>query len=236
MKYILIILAIVVVAYVGYEYVRISRLVRISTGLVESAKPFVRAEGLRSMLVLGDSTAVGVGSAASESVAGRLSTALDMSVENYSKSGARTDDVGGQLKQIHNTKYDVILIQVGANDVIRFLSIRAARDSINAILTKAGELSDHVVLLTGGKIGNAPLFPKPFGFLWIERAATLRGEFVDAAQKHDAVYVDLFNTADAFDAEPERYYASDGLHLTSEGYRFWFEETRKAIEKKWPEL
>ncbi len=236
MKFLFIFLGFFLLAYIGYEAVRITRLIKISSGLVEKAHGFERTDGLLSLLVLGDSTAVGVGSPSEGSVAGRLSTYLDAAVENKSKSGARVDDVGGQLKQIQEMRYDVVLIQVGANDVIRFGSIPEARASLDAVLSRGRELSEHVVLLTGGKIGTAPLFPRPFGFLWTHRAAALREEFMAVAKTHDVAYVDLYSIPDPFATDPVRYYAPDGLHLTGDGYGFWYEQVKKTIKEKWPTL
>lgn len=236
MKYVLISVALAAVAYILFYSIRTICLVRISAGLVADARPFVSTEGVRALLVLGDSTGVGVGSSAEGSVAARLSTYLDASVENHAKSGARADDIGGQLKKVRKSLYDMALIQVGANDIIRFGSSRKAGEDIEASLSRAREVSDRVVLLTGGKIGDAPFFPKPFGFLWINRAATLRERFMVAAEKHGVVYIDLFNAKDPFASDAERYYAPDGLHLTADGYGFWFDEVKKSIEKTWPEL
>lgn len=236
MKFTLIFLATFLLIVLGYELFRMTRLIKISSELVGEAHGFERSLGVLSILVLGDSTAVGIGSSGEESVAGRLSTYLDTAVENHAESGARTDDVGGQLKQVQRARYDIILIQVGANDVIRFGSIPDARDSLDAILARARELSDHVVLLTAGKIGEAPFFPRPLGFLWTNRAAALREEFMAAAKTHDVAYVDLYSIPDPFASDPVRYYAPDGLHLTGDGYGFWYEQVIKTIIEKWPKL
>lgn len=236
MKCTFFVLGLFLVAFVGYQSVRIIRLIQISSNLVGDAHGFERTEGILSILVLGDSTAVGVGSPAEGSVAGRLSRYMNAAVENHAKSGARVDDVKGQFKQIRQTHYDLVLIQVGANDVIRFSSIPKAAASLEAILFRGEELSDHIVFLTGGKIGSAPFFPKPFGFLWTHRAAALRKEFRAVAEKNNAAYVDLYSIPDPFKNDPIRYYASDGLHLTADGYEFWYEQVRKIIEQKWPKL
>ena len=59
------------------------------------------------MLVLGDSTAVGIGAMRpEESVAGRVSNFLNADrVENYAVSGAVTNDLNEQMKNAALPKY-----------------------------------------------------------------------------------------------------------------------------------
>ncbi|TSC61809.1 MAG: putative hydrolase [Parcubacteria group bacterium Athens0416_74] len=234
MKYVVVAVALIIVAYAVYQYVRISRLVDTSEQLVNVAKPFSRSEGRVHMLVLGDSTAVGVGSNSEETVAGRLSSALDASIENYAMSGARTRDIAAQFSLRQKGTYDIVLIQIGANDVIRFTSLEQLRDDISLVLKNAKEVSDRVVLLTAGRVGDAPFFPRAFGWLWTYRASQVRSPFLASAEKYEVAYVDLYTAKDPFSSNPTRFYAPDGLHLTGDGYGFWYEEVSKVIESKWP--
>lgn len=236
MKYVLILFAIFVIVYVAYESIRIFQLVRTSTELVRDARPYQRVDGEIDVLVLGDSTAVGVGSVSDETVAGRIAQSLNASIENYAVSGARTRDISKQLGRKQKDRYDLVLIQVGANDIIRFSEIDMLRDEISDLLQDTTSVSDRVVLLTAGKVGNAPIFPYLLGWIWNHRAGTVRTHFMAAAQKYDAVYVDLYAIQDPFGSEPSRYYAPDGLHLTGDGYGFWYERVWDAMLSRWPDI
>lgn len=236
MKYVLIICALVALGYVLFETVRITRLVRVSSKLVEQARGYQSDTGQLHMLVLGDSTAVGVGSDSKDTVAGRMSAALNTSVENYAVSGAKTRDVLDQISSAQKQRYDIVLIQVGANDIIRFSTIGRLKRDISSVLDEASTLSDHVVLITAGKVGKAPFFPKALGWVWTMRANTVRTHFMTAAQQENAAYVDLYSAKDNFNSDPDRYYAPDGLHLTADGYEFWYQEMLKTIQSKWPEI
>jgi lysophospholipase L1-like esterase len=212
-------------------------LVRIGTEIGSHAENFNRAEGGMSVLVFGDSTAVGQGvSDPVFSVAGRVSAWLNASVENYAKSGAVTHDVLDQIAKAQKDRYDLVLIQIGANDVIRFRSLSDAQADLKRILQEATRLSDRVVLLTAGKIGTAPFFPIITGPLLTHRAAQLRDRFKPTVEGFGAVYVDLFTAADPFASDPKRYYSPDGLHLSDDGYGFWFDQVQQAVIKKWPEF
>jgi lysophospholipase L1-like esterase len=237
MKIALILIAVVITGYVGYQVIRIRGLVQKGIALGQHEKLFTREEGNVSLLVLGDSTAVGLGTSDPKySVAGRLSDWLNASVENHAKSGAIADDMVAQLSLAQKDQYDLILIQVGANDVIRFHSASAANIQLDTLLQKLTQKSNRIVLLTAGKIGEAPFFPKPFGFLWNNGAARLRTLFMATAQKYGVVYVDLFSIADPFATDTQKYYAADGLHLSDDGYGFWYDQVKVAISENWHEL
>lgn len=224
-------------AYLAYEIVPISHAIRVSANLVVRTHGFERAAGERSILVLGDSTAVGVGaSAPSYSVAGRLSGLLNASVENHAVSGAITPDLAAQITAATRDRYDLVLVQIGANDVIKLRSLAKADAALHSALAELGKRSDRILVLTAGKIGTAPLFPWFIGPLMTHRAALLRDRFMETTKASDAAYVDLYTIQDPFNTDPARYYALDGLHLADDGYAFWYEEVKKSVEARWPEL
>lgn len=235
MRYLFILLALVA-AYLAFETARSVSFIRISARLISEAKPFEKASGTRSMLVLGDSTAVGVGAPSDGTVAGRLSAALDASVENYAVSGAQTRDLKGQIDRAKKSSYDLILVHIGANDIIRFHSVKDTSALLDESLARLRGKSEHVVLLTAGKVGKAPFFPHGLGWIWTVRSKALRSSFMPVAEKNGVAYVDLYTMPDPFNADPDRYYAPDGLHLTGDGYGFWYEATQAEMEKKWPDL
>jgi len=236
MKYIVIACLALALLYVIYESIRISRLVRVSSQLVADARPYQSEVGDISILVLGDSTAVGVGAATPEtSVAGMLAVALSASVENYAKSGAVTADLAGQVELAKREQYDFALIQIGANDIIRFHTPDKVQTELEEALGVLSKKYDRIILLTAGKVGNAAFFPRPFNVLWTWHASKVRARFMETAAKMDFAYVDLYTVDDPMSADPKRYYAADGLHLTSDGYGFWFDEVRKTIRIHWPE-
>lgn len=178
----------------------------------------------KSMLVLGDSTAVGVGALAPElSTAGRLSKALQLQVENHAKSGAMVEDMKSQFDKASKSRYDIILLQVGANNVVYFRSLKDAAVSLEALLPELKKKSEMVVLLTAGDIGKAPLWPFPMRYLYTSRTQSLRDAFMEAAKKHEVRYLDLYSLPDPFLTDVPRYYAKDKLHLSGEGYAVWSE-------------
>jgi lysophospholipase L1-like esterase len=236
MRYVWAAVVLIVVAYAGYEYLRISVLVGVSGKLVNEAYAYQNATGTLSVLVLGDSTAVGVGSPSQDSVAGRLGTYLNASVENHAVSGAVTTNLAKQIMQTQRPHYDLILIQIGANDIIRFHSPAATAKTLDAALKSLKPKSDRIVLLTAGRVGDAPFFPRLFGWLWTWQASRMRAQFMTVANADNIAYVDLYSAPDPFNSDPVRYYAPDGLHLTGDGYGYWFDQVRQTIQGRWPEI
>lgn len=233
---VLVVIALIVCAYLVYDAARFALLVRKSSAVVAQSAPFEREIGKRSILVLGDSTAASVGSAPDESVPGRLAKYLDASVENYAKSGARVADLAGQLSRAKQTSYDVVLIQIGANDVMRFTDWSTFEANLDSVLKKAREKSSRVLLLTAGKIGDAPIFPWFVRSMLNARTADARERAMRIAEKHGAVYVDIYARESPFEADIQRYYSVDLLHPSGDGYAFWFSIVREYVEKEWPEL
>jgi len=228
---------ILITAYGVYEYVRIVPLVRASKELPKTIGETNRdTAATRSLLVLGDSTAVGVGTESKFSVPERVASSIGASVENRARSGARTEELLSQLAAAEHDSYDLILIQAGANDVIFFESLSEAERYMNTLLTQAQKLSDRVVVLTAGRIGDAPLFPYIARPILNIRAANLRKRFSELSKMHSAEYVDLYKLPSPFGSNPEKYYAPDFLHLSAEGYEVWALYVNEAAQARWPEL
>jgi len=226
MKFALI-LVVIVVAYVAYEAVRIHPLLRASARLIESGKPFTRVKGESAMLILGDSTAVGVGAAAREdTVAGRIAALHpEWAVENYAVSGARIKDLKGQFAKAERDRYVLTVIHIGANDIIRFQSAPHAIADLEPALQLITSKSNKVIFLTAGNVGGAKFFPSILNPFYHRRTLQYHAAFEALAERVGVSYVNLYTSPeeDLFLKDSGRYFSADGLHPSSEGYRLWFE-------------
>ncbi len=237
MKSVLVALGIGIASYLVTEVIRVRRLMRRSAILIRTARPFTKTDGRLSMLVLGDSTAVGVGAdRPEESVAGRFGKQLDAAVENYGRSGAVVADLMTQISHAQGARYDLIIILCGGNDIIKLLPLRTSTEAMDNALRIAGEKSEHVVLLTAGRLGHAPFFPRTIAWLFTRRSLTVRARFSELATKHNALYVDLLGMSPTLNADPRRFYADDMLHLSGSGYGVWFEKIVAELKTRWPRL
>lgn len=183
------------------------------------------------ILIVGDSTGVGTGaSRPSDSIAGRLYHDFPHSeVVNRSRNGARVEDVRRQLDHDDDKGFDIVLVQVGGNDILRFTDLKRLRVIIGDVLEEAGVRGQHVIFISTGNVGLAPAFFPPLNWIYTERTRKVRAVFMNAAEETGVEYVDLFKERDEdpFLRNPNLYYAADYLHPGSEGYRLWYEELKR---------
>ena len=202
-----------------------------------SVKPFeqIRPEAGLKILFLGDSTAVGLGSARPEtSMAGWFAHEFPRAdIENISQSGLRLAGLYQKLDEIPGNDYDLAVLQIGANDIMRMTPLENIDRDLRAILARVGKISRQVVVLHSGDIGTAPIFLWPFNRFLSRRSYHVREIYRRAAGESGAVYVDLirFNTDRVLSSDEKKYYAADHLHLSGDGYRLWYEAIRKAMEE-----
>ncbi len=195
--------------------------------LARQSTPFQQnpVSAKRSLLIVGDSTGVGTGaSAPSNSLAGLLGSAYpDLRIDNRARDGATFADVLGQFPGPQ--RFDLVLIQAGGNDVIRLRSDADVRADIDRVTAMARAVSDRVVLMPAGNVGNAPFFFAPVSWHMTQRARRLHGFVRESAARHGAVVVNLFKekTDDPFVQVPGLH-AVDGLHPSDAGYRLWRDE------------
>jgi lysophospholipase L1-like esterase len=198
-----------------------------SVELAKRSEPFQHTpnDASLSLLIVGDSTAVGTGATSGESsLAGLIAQQYPrLLIENRARDGATFADVIQQL--VGEKRYDIVLIQAGGNDVIRLGRLSTAQAAIEHVAELAGERSDLVVFMPAGNVGNAPFFFPPVSWLMTQRSRELHRYVQESAAKTGATYVNLFKERgnDPFVEHPSLN-ASDGLHPSDAGYRVWFSE------------
>ncbi len=224
----------IVVACTWYG-VTVSRRLEDAKNLISQAWAFELISGdyAVSMLVLGDSTAVGVGASKPEdSVPGRVAQKINATyVENHAQVGAQVKDLESQIAAAKLREYTLILIQIGANDIIRFRSADTAAQKLQLALEKLPK-ANKVILISAGNVGGVQAFP--FFVRPIHTHLTLKyhAAFDAVMKEYGGTYVNLYEDpkSDKVLLEPETYVAADGLHLSSEGYRLWFEKIETSLE------
>ena len=229
MKTLLVVLALALIGYVGYWSVVLYQRSQTGHALVKKAVPFemFSADHKKALLVLGDSTGVGVGAAtSSESVAALFAKQMNATyVENLAVSGSEVDDLPAQIAKMKLKHYHTILLQIGANDIVAFHDASSTAARLGRILVILKNHADHVVLMSAGDVGGATVFPPPLRWYYTSLTLKYHKAFAKAAYAEGAAYVNLYSppATDEFRKHPEINLAADGFHPSSAGYALWFQ-------------
>ncbi len=239
MKKLLFYLALGIFFLLVLDTTRTYLLFRKSKSLVEKSIPFERIneKAEQKILVLGDSTAVGTGvEEPSLSTAGRLSALYpDAEVRNLAQNGMRVKGLVSVIEELKpEDQFSLILVQIGANDIIRLTSLKDIESDAEKILSQLREHSSTVLILHSGNVGEALFFPRYFRPLLSRRSLEVREIYQKLSNTHGATYVDLIDSeiGTLLTEHPSKYYAADYLHLSDEGYGLWFSEIQKSLTNK----
>ncbi len=170
--------------------------------LPAAAKPF-------TILALGDSLTAGLGLPAEESFPARLEAALkakghDVRIINAGVSGDTAQAGLSRLDWALTDEVEGLIVELGANDVLRGLDPAQAEAALDAILTKAAER--HLPVLLAGM--RAP--PN----LGADYAARFDPIYARLAEKHGSLLYPFF--LDGVASKPSLN-QTDGLHPNAQG-------------------
>lgn len=205
--------------------------IRQAVELARQSEPYQAAPAgaSASLLVVGDSTAVGTGaSTPGASVAGLIARDHpQLTIVNRARDGAKFSDIASQLEG--NERFDAILVLGGGNDVIRFTRESRLEQETARTAELARVRARLVVFMPAGNVGSAPFFFPPWSWLMTERSRTLHRLVQQAAADNGALYVNLYKekSQDPFAQRPDELNAADGLHPSDAGYSLWHEELNR---------
>jgi lysophospholipase L1-like esterase len=228
---ILLLLGLLLVTYLIFTGLSFYNKISISRETINKTEKFERLTEnyKKTILVLGDSTAYGVGAdKKEESLAGLIFEHTKATyLENKSLSGAKIEDLFSQLNNISQDKYDYILIQIGGNEVIRFQDYVQNEKNLEKIKEMLPK-HNHLIVIAFGDVGNTQLFPfflRPF----YSHESNKYHQIFEKVFQDNYVNLNEAKTSDPFVQNPEVFLSPDGLHPSSLGYKYWF---KKILEKK----
>ena len=189
-------------------------------------------------IVLGDSTAAGQGGAyelgIAVSSARHLTASRRVSLTNVAVSGAKTHDVlTQQLPKLAGQKPDIVLVAIGANDVIGLTSAGSVRTDLNQLIDGLQALNPNIkiVLTAAPEMGAPPRLLQPLGWLAGLRARQLNRTFdeVIAARRLTLAPI-LIATGQAFKHDATLF-AADKFHPNDRGYALWTATINPALDQ-----
>jgi acyl-CoA thioesterase-1 len=213
-KSILLIVVIIVVALASFEIVALWRLKGNIARYAAYWKQYP-ASGTFTYVALGDSAAQGLGASKPQLgyvglLANQIAAATGKTVRivNLSVSGAKIEDVlTKQLPELKNYKPDLLTVEIGSNDVVRFnaQTFQTQYDTLAAALP-AGTVVSNIPYF-GGRIRKNP------------DAITASQIIGVAATKNKLKLVDL--QTETKDHDSLLNYAPDLFHPNDRGYQNW---------------
>jgi len=187
---------------------------------------------------LGDSTAAGVGAsrpatALPRVVADALAAALGRPVELtvLAVTGARVDDVLHRQVGRVPAATDLVVVDVGSNDVTHLTPVADFRRRYRTLLDQLPHRA-KVVLLGVPDMGAVTRFAQPLRAIAGWRGRTVDREVVHLARDRRLGYVDIAGkTGPSFRRHPGRYLAVDHYHPSDDGYRLWADAVVPVTEE-----
>lgn len=182
----------------------------------------IAKEDLR-LLVLGDSLAAGYGVAPAQAFPIKLQAALvarghAVRVINAGVSGDTTAGGLARLDWVMGDKPHAVIVELGANDGLRGLDVRAMRGNLDAILTRF-QKENIKILLTGMKA------PPNYGGVYVRDFDQV---FLDLAKQHDVVFYPFFLDGVATSRDLNQ---SDGIHPNGDGVDIIVRNIMPAVEQ-----
>jgi lysophospholipase L1-like esterase len=222
---------------VAWQTLHLRRAARRSRRIAGASPTFeLRVPGARSrVLVLGDSTGVGVGAGSpSQSLPGLLADEFpDVEIVNACHIGARVADALQQLRPWleANERFDLVLLFVGGNDVLRLTPWPQLQRAARLLLQHASQCASHTVWLGSANIGGAPLLKGPLAWWLGRRTGTLMRRLARLAHAHGARFIDFYQPRhrDIFARQPSLYFAEDGVHPSAASYRHCYEALKRQV-------
>jgi lysophospholipase L1-like esterase len=181
-----------------------------------------------SILVLGDSTAAGVGADSQEdALPGNLARRLSAEWERgavwraVGENGATSEDiVRNYLAAGTESSYDLVFLTIGANDALKLRSRAAFRRSFRRIIRRLRSVSPHALILVSSFLGFAQFSALPNPLRWALQLHARSLE--DVARRFVASEPGVLMSPPAPKYTPG-FFASDRFHPSPQGYRDWVE-------------
>jgi len=188
-------------------------------------------------LVIGDSLASGVGAEDfHNSVAGRLVRDYPtMHISNRGQNGSKLLDIVHTLPQLEEQFFDMIILQIGGNDILAYTSPQDVEVHLKKILSTLKKISNnHVVLVGPLNVASSELFWFPFTMLFSARSNMMRDIFYRISKSSHVPFVDLYRARfhDPFAKNRALYFAKDKIHPSDEGYSYIYNRIKDTIEAR----
>ena len=189
-------------------------------------------------VVLGDSTAAGQGGdyerGIAFSTARHLARGRRVRLVNLSVSGAKAEDVAAhQLAPAARLRPDVVLVAVGANDVVRLSARRTVRAATEAIVDGlvAARCELKIVLTAAPDMGAIPRLAQPLRWVAGARTRQLNQSFETIAAERELTLAPIADETGPLFRRDRTLFAADRFHPNERGYATWSPVLTRALDE-----
>jgi lysophospholipase L1-like esterase len=204
--------------------------------LILQTSPYERViDEAPQILVLGDSTGYGTGvNNPRDSVPGLIGRDFpNYTIVNNSRNGRTIGELVSVAEAVSGN-YQLILLQIGANDIVSQRNSAEVESELRYIVEILAEHTPHIVMISSGNVGGAATFNAEQAELYTRLTREFRERYSNVGDETNLHYVDLFLEPedDIMSQNPEKYLAWDGFHPSAAGYALWYERLRPVLEDK----
>ncbi|MGH2786441.1 MAG: GDSL-type esterase/lipase family protein [Actinomycetota bacterium] len=184
------------------------------------------SERLLHLVVIGDSTAVGVGAGSKRRsypalLADRLGRHVSTRLTVLGRPGLRWQHIPELLAEVTTIDPDMVLIGVGGNDAIHLTPMFSVRATVASVLGELQRARAAVLVVLGPRF-DSPAIPRPLRDLIAVRCRAVNRAIVAAASAAGVRVVDTESViTDRFARDPIRLYSEDLFHPSAAGYEVW---------------
>lgn len=189
-------------------------------------------------LVMGDSTGAGQGGDYEQGItiltAKHLAQNYQVDLLNTSVSGARVKDViSDQLEEGLKFNPDIILISVGANDVVKMTNIFSLKKQLHQLISRILEANCNIkiVLTASPDMGTVPRFAQPLRFIAGLHTGNVNNIFNEIISKHNLTLAPIAKETGPIFKKDTTLFASDNFHPNNRGYAEWVKVLTPSLDK-----
>lgn len=189
-------------------------------------------------VVLGDSTAAGVGgtyeSGIAVSTARELATRNTVVMTNFGVSSARMRDVREcQVEAAARLRPDVVLLSAGANDVTHLTPVPSMRQDLRAIVQVLAAANPNVRIVTTGSpdMGSPPRIPWLLRGIATRRTKQVNRMFREESARHQLEFAPIADATGPLFRRDRSLFASDRFHPNDRGYATWVPVLNEALAR-----
>lgn len=190
------------------------------------------------LVLLGDSTALGVGvERVADTVGGQLAALLAegaagrrVELSSVAVAGSRSPDLATQVaRALVGARPDIAVILIGTNDVTHLASVSESADHLGTAVRRLRDAGIAVVVGTTPDFGALRVFAPPLRHFYGWHGRRLARTQASAARSAGAAVVDLGTQTGAVFRADAGTLCHDRFHPSADGYRVWAHALLPAV-------